>query len=253
MRRLLPTACCAALLLLSGRAGAQSSPPSAPPAPASPPAPAPASPRPAAAGGYVPPDTNRLLEGSDAEIRPLLRVLRSAGELLGPREWQRNSSVELGTSLIDKDLAPYYEKERLQKLSAGFKEGWLHIYVMVPEVISMQVVEMADADLAHDFYVLNLDLLHQQFTALNESEDARVMVNGEEDLKIPGLDEAKETRYEQAMADLPTPTRYRTYFGRTGRYLLNITYVQSETTAETARHVLEGLAARLRDPGAAGA
>jgi hypothetical protein len=193
---------------------------------------------------YRPPTQSRALDES-AEARPLLAALRETGNGLADREWSRRTSREIGTSLITDQYGRFYERERVQRLMEDFREGYVQVFVRIPEVVSLTAVEMANEESAADFYRLNLEVLQMQLDGTNESEEGHVEILREGDLTLAGLDQAYEKRYELLVGDLP-PSRFLVLFGRTGRHMMTATFLQSDIDEATARGLLGSMAVKLR-------
>ena len=197
---------------------------------------------------YKPPVKSRPLDGTE-EPRPLLAALQQTGDQLLSQEWNRRTSREMGTALLTEDYAPFYEKERIARLARDFREGYMQVFLQLPQVVYLSAAEMASEESAADFYRVNIEVLQMQLDGTNESEEGRVEFVREGEVTLAGLDEAYEKRYDLLVGDLP-PSRFLVLFGRADRYMVTVTFLQSDLGEVTARNLLGSLAARLRDLGA---
>ena len=126
---------------------------------------------------------------------------------------------------------------------AALYEGY---FLKLPQVVYLSAAEMASEASAADFLRVNIEVLQMQLDGTNENEEGRVEFIREGEMTLAGLDEAYEKRYDLLVGDLP-PSRFLVLFGRTGRYMVTATFLQSDLGEVTARNLLGSLAARLRN------
>ena len=216
-------------------------------APANPQVTAPQTPAPTLAG-YKAPDDSQLLS-HDVEPRPLLAAMRAVGDEFRTT-WTQHTSQELGTSTIPAQYAQFYQKELVAQLMKDFQEGYVQVFVEVPQMLQMTVVEMASTESAGEFYRINMETLQSQLDQTDRLEDGQVNIVREEHLDLAGFDRATEKRYDLIIGELK-PTRFYNLFGVSGSYSLNMTFLQMDVEPAEAHRLFETLAARVVAPGEA--
>jgi hypothetical protein len=131
-----------------------------------------------------------------------------------------------------------------------FREGYVQVFVEVPQMLQMTVVEMASAESAGEFYRINMETLQSQLDQTDRLEDGQVNIVREEHLDLAGFDRATEKRYDLIIGELK-PTRFYNLFGVSGSYSLNMTFLQMDVEPAEAHRLFETLAARVLAPGEA--
>lgn len=210
---------------------------------------APAGDRPSDNHGYKPPATSQRL-AADAPVRPLLAAVRAAAAAFDARAWPKTSTQEMGISTFSR-FDRLFEKERIQRATDGFLEGYSQVFIELPEAIIVTAMQMKDEQAAADYYLMELQTLQISLDGINQSEDGRAEVTLEEDIILTGLDQGFDKRYEVYLGDLP-PSRFRVMFGRSGRHAMLLTFLQSDVGDDAARELLRLLAEqvnRLAPPG----
>ena len=193
---------------------------------------------------YAPPPHIRPHEAPESEDRPLLAALRSSVTSLSGDSWTRASVFEVGSDIFENQFARLFEKERVKRLAAGFREGWVQVFLKLPATVTIQVVDMGTTEVAHDFYLINMEFVEEQLNATDQAEDATVTQISRTDPPLAGIDEAHERVYDLVVGDLP-PTRTQTLVARAGRHVLIATFMQTTTPPEAARAAIAALAGRL--------
>ncbi len=201
-------------------------------------------PRAAASVPYKPPAESRRLTEEDTP-RPLLQILQNVGSGIREAAWSDTRSTELGTSLFAR-FDRLYEKERIQRLTEGFREGYAQMYIQIPQAVWLTAVEMASDETALDYYRIEMDALQIQLDATSQSEEAHVEIIHEGDVVMNGVDQAFEKRYDLRVGE-QSPSRFFTLFGRAGRYTFAVTFLQSDLDEETGRRLLQEMAQRVRE------
>jgi hypothetical protein len=152
----------------------------------------------------------------------------------------------MGTALLTEDYAPFYEEARIERLARDFREGYMQVFLRLPQVVYLSAAEMASEESAADFLRLNIDVLQIQLDGTNQSEEGRVELIREGNVTLTGLDEVYEKRYDLLVGDLP-PSRFLVLFGRTGRHMVTVTFLQADLGEVAARNLLGSLATRIQD------
>lgn len=209
-----------------------------------PPAPVPVVSTQAAPPAYAPPPHMRAHEAPESEDRPLLAALRTAVGSLPDEGWTRASVFEVGSDIFENQFARLFEKERVKRLAAGFREGWVQVFLKMPATVTVQVVDMGSPEVAHDFFLINTEFVQEQLNATEQAEDASVKHVSRLDPPLAGTDEAHERIYDLLVGDLP-PTRTQTLLARSGRHVMIATFMQTTSPPEAARAAIATLAGRL--------
>ena len=84
-----------------------------------------------------------------------------------------------------------------------------------------------------------------QLDATSQHEEASTNVISDEELTLASLDQAFEKRYEVTIGELP-PSRFRILFGRTGRYVITVSFLQFNVSERDARGLLRSLGSRVQ-------
>ncbi|MFQ5670550.1 MAG: hypothetical protein ACE5HD_08555 [Acidobacteriota bacterium] len=181
--------------------------------------------------------------GDQEPVPPLLEAMHDAVMFLPNRDCSRKVARALGSSLFT-SYARYYKKDRLAALVKQFKEGYYLSCIQLPEAVSLTTVEMKTEETAKDLYRINIEMLQMEIDATDQSEEGHAEVLDEDDIRLASLDQAFEKRYNLILGDTP-PTRFLVLFGRKGRYLLTVFFLQSDVDRAKARRLLETLGTRV--------
>ncbi|MFQ5719214.1 MAG: hypothetical protein ACE5IK_06670 [Acidobacteriota bacterium] len=192
---------------------------------------------------HAPEKSERLTLEPGATLRPLLGAVRSAAAAFDQRTWNKITTQEIGLATFDR-FENLFEKERIQRITASFREGYSQVYVNLPEAIIVTAVEMDDAAAATDYYRMEIQSLQVTLDGINQSEDGRAEVTLEEDIALADLDQGFDKRYEVRLGDSP-PSQFRVLFGRAGRYTMLVTFLQSSVGDDEARDLLRLLAGEV--------
>ncbi len=196
--------------------------------------------------GYQPPQRSKQIT-DDPDPRPMLVAMRAVGNSLRDT-WTRRATQELGSETVASQFERFYPKDLVAQLTTDFQEGYVQVFVEVPEMMQMTAVKMDSAQSAADFHRINMETLQSQLDQTNQAEDSYVDVLSEGEIQVSGLDAAVEKRYNLVIGDLP-PSRFYFLFGVRGQHMFTITFLQIEIEEAAARKVLEDLAAAVSGAG----